>query len=363
MGKARRIKAQRRRSRYPQLRKGGRPLNTIEDIEAAGEVFGTDMPGRVTYLTDPALGGGQPAAGIGPDGNPIPDTSGTTEPTPVVLFEPTQIMMIENTDTGMLREGKTEGIVANGFHRMPGGMVWIVKPAPGWEVRRLPGELILCDGTGEVWASSKVTPDPAWVSAAASYRDIIVFYGPKLGVRTPPGMNPASYTTAKRAAEFRQGRREGLVTAATVKWRGEATDETLEWVTFLPGSFCQPLPGMFAPITNFTRNGGPEAFGLSRLRDHGLSVSADPIKTLIARVSRTDIDLTDPAEAPAFDFIGGVHYNEGVSGDWRKAAFSQGRVLLLTGHSLPTGPGRDPDHSLEALGELWGAVISVQASR
>ena len=35
------------------------------------------------------------------------------------------------------------------------------------------------------------------------------------------------------------------------------------------------------------------------------------------------------SEAPAFDFIGGVHYNEGVSGDWQKAAFSQGRVLLL----------------------------------
>lgn len=227
-------------------------------------------------------------------------------------------------------------------------------------MRRRPGELVLRDGTGEIWAAGKVTPDPAWVSAAASYRQVVVFYGPKLGVRTPPRMNAASYTTAKRAAEFREARDQGLVTAATVTWRGEATDETLEWMTFLPGSFGQPLPGIFAPVTNFTRNGGPEAFGLARLGDHGLAVPADPIKTLIARVSRTDIDLADPAEARAFDWIGGVHYGEGVDKGWRRAALSEKKVLLLTGRSLPSQPSPSR-RSLEVLGALWAAVVPVRA--
>ena len=292
MSKVRRIKARRQRSQ--QERSGLRVIRTIEDLDAAGGEFTVDMPCRATYLTDPVLGGMRPASGIGPDGNLIADDSGTIEPFPVVLFEPTRAAMVWHPDTSMIHEAKTEDIVAHGFHWIPDNPAWALKPAPGWEVRRMPSELVLRDSSGEIWASSKVTLDPRWVSAAASYKHVAVFYGPNLGVRTPPGMNAAEYAAVKRAAEFREARRQGLVTAATVTWCGEATDETLEWMTFLPGSFGQPLPGVFAPVTNFARHGGPEAFGLARLRDHGLAVSADPIKTLIARVSHTDIDLTDP---------------------------------------------------------------------
>lgn len=131
-------------------------------------------------------------------------------------------------------------------------------------------------------------------------------------------------------------------------------------MTFLPGSFGQPLPGVFAPVTNFTRHGGREAFGLARLSDHGLAVPADPIKTLNTRVSRTDIDLADPAEARAFDWIGGVYYSEGVDTDWRRAALSEKKVLLLTGRSLPSQPSPSR-RSLEVLGELWGAVVPARA--
>jgi hypothetical protein len=166
--------------------RGGRPLNSIEDVMAAEDALTPVMPARVTYLTDPVFGG-QQAADIGPDGQIIPGSSDTTEPIPVVMFEPAQIVMMRNKVTGLVQETKTGAIVAQGFHRMPGGPVWTVRPAPGWEVRRLPGELALCDSTGDVWARSTITPDPAWVSAAASQRDVIVFYGPKLGVRTPPG--------------------------------------------------------------------------------------------------------------------------------------------------------------------------------
>jgi hypothetical protein len=219
MSKVRRNKAQRQQLQRAQPG-ASRQIRTIEDIDAAGELFLTDMPCRVTYLNDPVFGRMRPAAGIDPGGNLIADSSGTVEAIPVVLFEPAQIMVMKNKVTGMVQEGKTGGIVAAGFHRVPGHPVWAVQPAPGWEVRRRPGELVLRDGTGEIWAAGEVTPEPAWVSAAASYRQVVVFYGPKLGVRTPPRMKAASYTTAKRATEFREARDQGLVTAATVTWRG-----------------------------------------------------------------------------------------------------------------------------------------------
>jgi hypothetical protein len=59
------------------------------------------------------------------------------------------------------------------------------------------------------------------------------FLGPKVGVRTPPDMTEAAYTTARRAAEFRQGRAEGIV-GATVGWPGEPADEMLEWLSSCP---------------------------------------------------------------------------------------------------------------------------------
>jgi hypothetical protein len=358
MSKARRLRAlrQERQNRIP---RGGRRISSMEDIAATEEVWTSDMPGRFTYLDDPVLGLGRLAAGVGSGGQVI-DDSDTTDPIPVVLFEPVHVAMMTNTITGLVQEAKTDAIVASGFQRVPAGPLWTVQAAPGWEVRRVHGELVLRDGTGEVWARSSATPDPAWVSAATSQRDIIVFYGPKLGVRTPPGVKAARYGATERAAEFQQGRREGLVTAAVVRWQGQDDGEALEWSTFLPGSLGQPLAVVFAPEPNFTRHGGPDAFGLSRLGDNGLAVPAEPVRTVIARVSRTDIDLIDPAEAEPFNWLGGVHYREGVHPAWRESAVSNRQILLLTGRRLPLEEPADPGEAEEILGNLWGAIILAQ---
>ena len=361
MGKARRNRARRQASRGPG---GDRLISSMEDIDAAGEEFAVEMPCRITYLSDPALGGMRAAEGIAPDGSLTVDDSGTAEPLPVVLFEPARALMMQNTQTGLVQEARVEGVIAAGFHRVPGHSVpvWAFKPAPGWEVRRVPDGLVLRDGTGDVWARSQLTLDPAWVSAATSSRQVGVFYGPQLGVRVPPGMNPAAYTTAKRAAEFGKARGQGLVTAATVTWHGEAAAETLEWVIFQPGSFGQPFAGVFAPIANFTRHGGPEMFGLAQLRDQDMGISADPIRTLAARVSRTDVDLIDPAEDAVNGQVGGVHYSEGIHAAWRRAAARDGKVLLLTGSRLPGQPGAGPRQPDGDPGELWAALIPVHAA-
>jgi hypothetical protein len=357
VGKARRLKDQRRRSRRGVA---GEPMliDSEEDLLSNPELVCTDMPGRVTYLDDPVFGEMQPAIGVGSDGRIVTDTSSTEEPIPVVLFEPVRIMMGENKVTGLVQELRTEAIVAAGFHRVPSGPVWAAKPAVGWEVRREPGRLVLCDGTGDIWAASEITPDPQWVSAAVSYRHIIVFYGPRLGVRVPPGTDPASYTTAARAAEFRDGRQKGLVSVATVKWQGEASSQTLDWVTFLPGSFGQGLPGIFVPALTFARQGGPAAFGLALVPGEGAEVI--PTSLLTARVSRTDIDLMDPAESQRFRWVGGVHYAEGIDTAWARAARRHGLALLVTGPRLPGGDYADKGQLAGAgVSELWAALVSV----
>jgi hypothetical protein len=357
MSKGRRNRA-RRRDQPPRPRL----ISSVEEID--GQSVMPDMPCRLTFLDDPVLGGGRPATGINPDGTLITDQTGTIEPLPVVLFEPPQAMMATNRVTGLTQELRIEGVIANGFCRVPAAPAWVLQPAEGWEVRRVPEGLVLRDGSGDVWARSPVTLDPAWVSAATSYRSVVVFFGPQLGVRAPPGMSPAAYTTAMRAAEFKQARKQGLAAGATVAWRGEPASETLEWVTFLPGSFGLPYAGIFAPAVAFTVHGGPEMFGLAQLRDQNMAVSPEPIGTVAARVSRTDIDLIDPdAEGPETQ-LGGVHYPEGVHAAWRQAAATHQKVLLLTGRQLPAPDApRSSDNRTQLerdFGELWAAIVPVR---
>jgi hypothetical protein len=64
-------------------------------------------------------------------------------------------------------------------------------------------------------------------------------------------------------------------------------------MTFLPGSLGQPFAGVFAPAATFTMHGGADMFGLSLLGEHDLCVPAEPLRSLVARISRTDIDLPD----------------------------------------------------------------------
>jgi hypothetical protein len=356
VGRASRSK-QDRRSQAASLR-GSTPVQTLENLQADG-LLEAGMPGRVTYLTDPVLGSMQMAAGVH-GGKLIAGDSATTEPLPVMMFEPGRAVILENTAAGVAQEGRVEAIVAAGFGRVPPGPVWAVESAPGWQLQRRPGELVLRDTNGDTWASSPVTPDPRWVSAAASYGHVMVLYGPQLGVRCPDGASPDRYTTGARAAEFRQAREYGLVTAAIVRWQGEPTGETLGWVAFLPGSFGQPLPGIFAPVSVFARHGGPAAFGLSPV--HGAASPVGPAGMLTARVTHTDIDLMDPAD-PELGWIAGVNYPEGIGGAWRRAARRHQEALLLTGPVCPGMPAAARQHRAgTAPDELWAGVVALTCS-
>jgi len=80
-------------------------------------------------------------------------------------------------------------------------------------------------------------------------------------------------------------------------------------------------------------HGGADLFGLALLREHDLFVPADPLHTLITRISLTDIDLIDTtaSETEPGMQVGGVHYSEGIPAEWRRTARKHGVILLLTG--------------------------------
>ncbi|MFE3907277.1 hypothetical protein ACFXPY_45445 [Streptomyces sp. NPDC059153] len=48
---------------------------------------------------------------------------------------------------------------------------------------------------------------------------MVCFYGPQLGVRTPPDSTLEQYTDAKRLEEFRTARGRGLVAGGIVDYR------------------------------------------------------------------------------------------------------------------------------------------------
>lgn len=76
------------------------------------------MPCRATWLTDPVLGGMQPAA-FDSQGRLAADRSGTVEPVPVILFEPVQAVLMQNTVSGLMQDARVEAVIAAGFGRVP----------------------------------------------------------------------------------------------------------------------------------------------------------------------------------------------------------------------------------------------------
>ena len=87
-----------------------------------------------------------------------------------------------------------------------------------------------------------MAPDPEWVSDAVTLGSVLVLFGPRLGIRIPPGQSPQSYTDQERAREFRDGRQTGLVAAATVAWRTCPPEDDLLGVLLREGAFGLDLP-------------------------------------------------------------------------------------------------------------------------
>ncbi|MYX48532.1 hypothetical protein [Streptomyces sp. SID8385] len=189
------------------------------EILAAGEQMSNNVDdhGRLLYMDSPSLGLGQVATGIEPDTGIVQTTDGE-DPMPVALFEPERAMM-SRLPGGKPMEIQVEGALASGMRRFPRGIADL-RTITGWAVHRLADDRIeLRSPDGGVYSRITVPASPDWYSAALHHGYVVCFYGPQLGVRTPPGSSPEQYTDAKRLEEFRTARGRGLVAGGIIAYR------------------------------------------------------------------------------------------------------------------------------------------------
>lgn len=189
-----------------------------EEILAAGAQLSenVDDHGRLLYMDTPALGLGQVATGIDPDTGAV-QTTDSEDTMPVALFEPERAMM-SRLPGGDPKEIQVEGAIAAGLRRFPRGIADL-RTIPGWALHRLDDDrLELRSPDGGVYSRISVPAAPDWYSAALHHKYVVCFYGPQLGVRTPPGSAPEQYTDDKRLEEFRTARGRGLVAGGIVAY-------------------------------------------------------------------------------------------------------------------------------------------------
>jgi len=169
-----------------------------------------DAEARATYTDDHDVGLGRVAPAPG-------ESPATTDQVPVLLLEPRTAMVMTNPETGEVTEGQVETIIKAGLGRL----TWpaaLVQPAVGWSLQRMGDGIELRDAHGGPWVRCAVRLEPRWISAAVSWRQVLVVYGVRLGVRVPPNQGNRRYGSAERRAELQQARRAGIVAAGFVRW-------------------------------------------------------------------------------------------------------------------------------------------------
>jgi hypothetical protein len=370
MGKAERIRRNRRLGAAERLKRdrftGPLRANSAEARKLFEQVAAeTEMPCRTTFLDDPLFGGrAARVTGTTPEGGLISDSGPDADGVPVLLFEPVHTIAMNDPVTGLCHEPRIDTLVGAGWQRVPPRFLMASLPADGWGLYRTDIGLELVDPYGCVYAEGRLPPDPEWVSAAVSVGAVMVFIGPNLGIRVPPGRSRESYTDRDRVEEFRYGRENGLLAAATVKWHTSPPDETATWVLLGEnelGPACPPV--VYVPLLNLKAHGGPQAFGFVGLERLGAEPMEIPVaRGLAARITDADVDLIRPDDETG-SFIAGYRNPTGPDdrfATWRAAAARHGRILVITG-SQDLAPGEHTDfaHVVDVVRASRGALVPL----
>lgn len=142
-------------------------------------------------------------------------SSATTEQLPLLLLETRHAIHWHAPGHGQV-EAQVQAICHQGFTLWSGPLVALLR-VPGWTLRRPALDRLELHGPGGRWAHTTLTPDPEWLSAAASQHDVLVIYGPALGVEIDPAL--VEPTDNGRRGELDDYRRIGYVAAGIVEFQ------------------------------------------------------------------------------------------------------------------------------------------------
>lgn len=377
MGKAarnRKLRAARERMRENSAEKrlvqdgetGPLRMNSPAGRKLTKQILGeTEMPCRATFIDELFPGTSfASVSDITADGQPIFGQDEHHDRMPVMMFEPERMVAAQDPATGTMHDLRTEGLVTAGFTRVPPAVFLGAMPADGWNLHRTADGPVLLDPYGGTVAEGNLTFDPEWVSAAASARQVLVLIGPRLGIRVPPGRDPASYTPEERLKEFHECRRAGLMIAAVVGWRGLDQDKTLKWTLLCRGSLGLALPLVYVPAVALRAHGGAEAFGLTEFLPPGSPINEPSLaRNMVAELTATDLDLIQPDVDRELGWICGYspgHENQHVFRAWRQEAYECGYILVASGDKELSVTGPDcADRAMQVLLESRVAAVRV----
>jgi hypothetical protein len=137
----------------------------------------------------------------------------------VLLLEPRKAMVIQSRETGETEhEVRAENAVGQGLQRLLPGVV-VLDVARDWALRRSGPQVELIAPFGQLLARAEMRRfPPGWLAAADELGYVLVIYGTRIGMRTPPGAR--SYNDDDRRAELDGSRRAGAAAWGLVQWTG-----------------------------------------------------------------------------------------------------------------------------------------------
>lgn len=189
----------RKRARRPTRQRAGAPPAAWRADNIAGACKSLlDDPvakGRLLLADSPALGRTGTTLRRG--------TTAGSVPLPVALVEPrrtARTMTVQGLPPGYLHDLRV-GIAVKL------GLALLTAPASppaaaNWVLRRAGELLILADPTGASLAEFTIPDEPEWLAAAGQHGEVIVIYGPQIGVRRPASVPHGGYDDHARAAEL-----------------------------------------------------------------------------------------------------------------------------------------------------------------
>ena len=201
---------------------------SIDGLRLTGEqrrTLAAPAHARAVFSDHPAVGlGARRDTPAGPAtvtnfGTPLPTRVPASDPEttaalPVLLLETAHAQQYVNTD-GTRAELQVQAACLDGFTLWTD--VALLQRVPGWALRRRGADQLELHSPRGLWSHTALRPDPAWLSEAASGHDVLVIYGPAVGVVAAPGHTEP--TDTGRRDELEQFRRIGYVAAGIVEYQ------------------------------------------------------------------------------------------------------------------------------------------------